>query len=358
MSDTFFSGSKPTSTWSRAFRTGCLAATLALLTAPFAVASEVSLKISEFRSYLSEDHPVMRGMQISAQALKEASAGRVTVEVTDPLRDSPYEIVDLLVKGDALADGPHLVVLPAIGLVPVEPAFELLNLPYLMSSYEHADKTLQGAFGAELLSRLETKGLIGLAWWENGFQHLYSVSKPLRKPEDFKSLTLRLMPDAGYAAGFEALGATVVNPPFSEVAGLLKSGGIDALDSYVSQFFQSKIFQAGGYLNATGHSYSAMVVVMTRAEWDALDAETQTLLRTELPRAAARQREANRSSERQAMAAMAEQGVHVIQSADIARDALAAALKGSLGESLAAHDEKLLLLLEEISYFDASSKAP
>jgi TRAP-type C4-dicarboxylate transport system substrate-binding protein len=342
--------------WVRALGAGCLTAALSLLAAPVSWAADTSITISEFRSYLTEEHPVMRGMQATAQRVIGAGNGHVNVEVTAPLRSSPYEIVEALMSGERLPGGPHLVVVPAIGLVPVEPAFELLNLPYLIDSYSHADEVLKGPLGAELLARLEEKGLIGLAWWENGFQHLYSATTALHKPADFAGLTLRLMPDAGYAAGFQALGAKVVNAPFSEIAGLLERGEIDALDSYTSQFFHSKIYQPKGYLNLTGHSYSAMLLVMSRADWDSLDARTQELLRAELPRAAAQQRAVSRASELQAISVMTEEEVNVIPEADIARDALASKLKAEIRTSLSRHDDELVQLLTEIGYFESAAQ--
>ena len=38
---------------------------------------------------------------------------------------------------------------------------------------------------------LEAKGITGLAFWDNGFKEMTS-NKPLRRPEDFRGLKIRI----------------------------------------------------------------------------------------------------------------------------------------------------------------------
>ena len=49
----------------------------------------------------------------------------------------------------------------------------------------------EGAVGKTLFKKLETKGIVGLAYWDNGFKD-FSANKPLRLPGDFKGLKMRI----------------------------------------------------------------------------------------------------------------------------------------------------------------------
>src|ERR687888_92733 len=65
--------------------------------------------------------------------------------------------------------------------------FEALDLPFLFNDDAEFLKISKGPVGQSLLKRLESKGVIGLAFWDNGF-HMVSANKPLRKPQDFQGL--------------------------------------------------------------------------------------------------------------------------------------------------------------------------
>ena len=43
----------------------------------------------------------------------------------------------------------------------------------------------EGPVGKKLFDKLETKGITGLAYWDNGFK-IMTANKPLRTPEDFQ----------------------------------------------------------------------------------------------------------------------------------------------------------------------------
>ncbi|MGC3806774.1 TRAP transporter substrate-binding protein DctP, partial [Enterococcus faecium] len=65
--------------------------------------------------------------------------------------------------------------------------FEAFDLPYLFSDYAELHKVTQGPVGKQLLDKLQSKGITGLAYWDNGFK-VMTANKPLRVPADFKGL--------------------------------------------------------------------------------------------------------------------------------------------------------------------------
>ena len=77
----------------------------------------------------------------------------------------------------------------AVGLAKFGPLgareFEVFDLPYIFDNYDELHKVTEGAVGKALFKKLESKGIIGLAYWDNGFKDM-SANKPLRKPEDYE----------------------------------------------------------------------------------------------------------------------------------------------------------------------------
>ena len=69
--------------------------------------------------------------------------------------------------------------------------FEVFDLPYIFDNYDELHKVTDGPVGKALFKKLETKGIIGLAYWDNGFKDM-SANKPLRMPADFKGLKMRI----------------------------------------------------------------------------------------------------------------------------------------------------------------------
>ena len=81
----------------------------------------------------------------------------------------------------------------------------LTDIPFLFRDYEHARKVLDGPIGQDILARFQSKGLIGLAWGENGFRHLTNSKRPVSKPEDLRGLKIRTMENPVHITAFKTL---------------------------------------------------------------------------------------------------------------------------------------------------------
>src|SRR5476649_1181027 len=61
--------------------------------------------------------------------------------------------------------------------------FEVFDLPFLLPSLASLRKVTEGPIGKKMLALLDAKGMIGLAYWDNGFKQM-SANKPLHMPAD------------------------------------------------------------------------------------------------------------------------------------------------------------------------------
>lgn len=306
-----------------------LAATHAALAAPAEQATPRQLEIADYRAYLAEQHPVRQGMRKFAEEVAAASGGSLRVTVrTDALPGSPARQLAALQAGSAGA--PALMLVAGTGLAPLEPGFRLLDLPFLVRDAEQADALLGGAFGAALLGRLAPSGLVGLAWWENGFRQITSSKGPVRGAQDLRGLNVRVIDEPVFAETFEAFGARPVPLAFGELHAALRAGRVDAQDNFISQILAGRLHEVQSSLSLTNHSYSPLVLVAHAGTWNSLSRAQQRVLRAAALEAGRVQRAAARAEAKSALASLAGQGLAVITlaPAELARlEALSAPLR-------------------------------
>src|SRR4029450_3103425 len=101
--------------------------------------------------------------------------------------------------------------------------FEVFVLPYIFDDYEDLHKVTQGAVGTALFKKLEPKGIVGLAYWDNGFK-VMTANKPLRMPTDYKGVKMRIQSSKGLGDQMKALGAIPQVMAFSEAYQAVQTG--------------------------------------------------------------------------------------------------------------------------------------
>jgi C4-dicarboxylate-binding protein DctP len=158
--------------------------------------------------------------------------------------------------------------------------FEVFDLPYIFPNKTTLYRVMDGDIGARLLSRLEPKGIRGLAYWDNGFKQM-SANRPLVHIDDFKGLKMRIQSSKVLDAQMRALGATPQVIFFSEVRAKLEQGVVDGTENTLSNLYTQKIHEVQKHLTLSDHGYLGYAVIVNKSFWDSLD----PALRAQLQRA-------------------------------------------------------------------------
>ena len=128
--------------------------------------------------------------------------------------------------------------------------FEVFDLPFIFDDYDDAAQGHRRPRRQARCSRSSSpKGIIGLAYWDNGFK-VMSANKPLRMPEDFKGLKMRIQSSKVLEAQMRALGAIPQVMAFSEVYQALQTGVVDGTENPPSNFYTQKMHEVQKYLDA------------------------------------------------------------------------------------------------------------
>ena len=171
-----------------------------------------------------------------------------------------------------------------------DPAFAVIELPYMYASKDIAFDVLDGSAGDGMLSRVENQGLVGLGWLELGVRNVTNNVRPVATPEDLEGVKLRTMKVPAHVATFETLGANPTPMNFGEVYSALQQGVIDGQENPLAIITSQRFYEVQKYLSTTGHVFAVYLPVISKPFFDSLSAEHQNLVKDSM--AAARDHQA------------------------------------------------------------------
>ena len=155
--------------------------------------------------------------------------------------------------------------------------FEVFDLPYMFDNYAELHKVTEGPVGAALFQKLEPKGIVGLAYWDNGFK-LMSANKPIRVPADYKGLKMRIQSSKVLGDQFKALGAIPQVMAFSEVYQAMQTGVVDGSENTPTNIYTQRHYEVQKNIAETNHGYIGYAVIANKKFWDGLPADVRTTL--------------------------------------------------------------------------------
>ena len=187
----------------------------------------------------------------------------------------------------------------------------VLDLPYMFNSAEHAYKVLDGSIGRGLLDELEAHNLKGLAFWEVGFRSLTNSRRPVKTPEDIKGLKIRTTPNPAHLKAFQLFGATPTPMPLAEVFPALDNKAVDGQENPVGIVRGNKFNEVQKYMSMTRHAYTAMPVVMNKAKFSGLTPAQQQAMTEAALAAGSFQRDLIRKTEAGDLAYLRANGMQI-----------------------------------------------
>jgi C4-dicarboxylate-binding protein DctP len=244
------------------------AAAAAIFVAPVAATAQAPIVI-KFSHVVAPNTPKGKGADKFKELAEKYTNGKVKVEVYP--NSTLYKDKEEL---EALQLGAVQMLAPSnskFGPMGVKD-FEVFDLPFLLPNLASLRKVTEGPIGQKMLKLLEPKGMIGLAYWDNGFKQM-SANKALHMPEDYKGLKFRIQSSKVLEAQFRLLGATPQVMAFSEVYQALQTGVVDGQENTPSNIYTQKFHEVQKYTALTNHGYIGYVVVVNKKFWDDLPAD-------------------------------------------------------------------------------------
>ena len=230
--------------------------------------------IIKFSHVVATDTPKGQAAERFKALAEKATAGRVKVEVypnSQLYKDK--EELEALQLGAVQMLAPSLAKFGPLGVK----EFEVFDLPYLFPNKEALYRVTEGPVGKSLFAKLDTKGIVGLAYWDNGFK-VMSANKPLKMPADFKGLKMRIQASKVLDAQMRALGANPQVLAFSEVYQALQTGVVDGTENPPSNMYTQKMHEVQKHVTVSNHGYLGYAVIVNKKFWDGLPADIRASL--------------------------------------------------------------------------------
>lgn len=225
--------------------------------------------VLKFSHVVAPNTPKGKGAEKFKELGEKYTAGKVKIELypnSQLYKDK--EEMEALQLGSVQMLAPSLAKFGPLGAK----EFEVFDLPFLFPSTAALQKVQNGPIGKGLFASLESKGIVGLAYWDNGFK-IFSANKPVKTPDDLLGMKIRIQSSKVLEAQMKAYGAVPQVMAFSEVYQGLQTGVIDGQENTPSNMYTQKMHEVQKYGALTNHGYIGYAVIVNKKFWDGLPAD-------------------------------------------------------------------------------------
>lgn len=157
--------------------------------------------------------------------------------------------------------------------------FMVCDLPFTFASSDEAYAFYDGEIGQALFEKANASGMVGLAWWENGFRNFTNNSRAIASPADMTGLKIRTMQSQVHMASVNALGANAVPIAFGELYTALQQGVVDGQENPLTLIKEQKFYEVQKYLTISRHVYDPSPLFISPKTLDKLTDEQVAIVK-------------------------------------------------------------------------------
>ncbi|EHR01923.1 DctP family TRAP transporter solute-binding subunit [Bradyrhizobium sp. WSM471] len=248
-------------------------AAAAIFVAPAVVEAQSPIVI-KFSHVVANDTPKGKGALKFKELAEKYTDGKVKVEIyPNSTLYKDKEEIEALQLGSVQMLAPSTAKFAPLGIK----EFEALDLPWLFKDDQTYSNAMKGTIGKWLFERLETKGITGLAYWDNGF-HMLSANRPLMKPADFQGLKFRISGSKVADQYLRIMGSIPQIMAFSEVYQALQTGVVDGCENTASNYLTQKFYEVQKDITVSYHAHLQYAVIVNSKFWSGLPPDIRAQL--------------------------------------------------------------------------------
>jgi C4-dicarboxylate-binding protein DctP len=227
--------------------------------------------VLKFSHVVAPNTPKGKGADLFRELGEKYTNGKVKIEVypnSQLYKDK--EELEALQLGAVQMLAPSLAKFGPLGAK----EFEIFDLPFIFQDGTALRRVTEGPIGKDMLKKLDSKGITGLAFWDNGFK-IMSANKPLKTPDDMLGMKMRIQSSKVLEAQMKAFGAVPQVMAFSEVYQALQTGVVDGTENPPSNMYTQKMHEVQKYATLTRHGYLGYAVIVNKKFWEDLPADVR-----------------------------------------------------------------------------------
>ncbi len=187
---------------------------------------------------------------------------------------SKSDLINQMLMGDPVIAPLNATQFADLGV----PDFGIMMAPYLIRSWDEAEKLMNSELYRNLEKKLEEKGYKVICNnWHYGIRHTLT-KKPVKHPADLKGMRIRVPDSVPNILMMEALGASATPLVMNEIYPALQQGTIDGLENPLTTILGGHWQEVAKNIVLDGHTYDINSMVCGTAFWNSLTKEQQDLL--------------------------------------------------------------------------------
>jgi len=219
----------------------------------------------------------------------------------DVINSVKLGVIDLMVSGSSIS----------ANLVPLVGTFDL---GYLFTSFPQQTKAFdQGAAKPIEEALLKGANIRIIAWAYNFGARSVLSKKPVKTPEDLAGLKIRTLPNPIITECLRLMGAAATPLAFGEIYTALQAGVLDGLEHDPPTILASKFYETSKNYALTQHNFSPLAIYFSDPTFNRMDPKLREGFLDAAQRAAVDSRAHGLAVEKEALAALAEKGVTVVE---------------------------------------------
>ena len=209
--------------------------------------------VIKFAHHAPVTYPYQDGALKFKEVAERISGGRIEVQVFGGAQLGGER--DLL---EGIKLGTIHMCIGAGGLANFAPAYNVVQLPFLIKNQEHMVKIAEGPAGKLLSQRIEEQGGYKvLGYFSTGDSGIQTVKGPVRTPADLKGVKIRVMENPALIESMRAMGANPTPLPFPELYTSMKQGVVEGATIDYTALWTTKVYEAVKYVTEPGFHFLA-----------------------------------------------------------------------------------------------------
>ena len=224
------------------------------------------------------------GAQKFVDLVKERTNGQINIKPywgSQLLKGAQLKSAQLVANGVI-----DMAMESTINISPVIKEANIFSLPFFINNFENLDKLEYGETGKAIFKAMEAKGLVGLAWAENGFRQVTNSKRAIRTPADVKGLRLRVVGSPIFIDTFRQLGADPVNMNWGDAVTAFGQGVVDGQENPVGVLVPVKIWTYHKYATFWNYLVDPVVFYWNKKQWNTFPPDIQKILKESAEEAA------------------------------------------------------------------------
>jgi tripartite ATP-independent transporter DctP family solute receptor len=242
----------------------------------------------KYANNLPETHPMNLRAREMAAAIKQETNGRFDLQIFPSSQlGSDTDTLSQIRSG-----GVEFFTLSGLILSTLVPAASINGMGFAFPDYDTVWKAMDGDLGAYIRAQIAKANLVAMdKIWDNGFRQTTTSTKPIRTPDDFRGMKLRVPVSPLWTSMFKALDASPASINFNEVYSALQTKVVDGQENPLAIISTAKLYEVQKYCSLTNHMWDGFWFLANRRAWEALPDDVRGIVAKHINAAGLKERD-------------------------------------------------------------------